>query len=479
MKKKTIAILLYIFLALTLYAESNQYEINNYLIFEETYTLNKKTYSALKYFKSKDLLLSENYDSIYLMVASPSVDSIGSIGGHTFLVLSHGDELTSSVAINFYGEHEHLGTLEKAITGSTLGLPGYIDIRPFSQIAERYTIGQERTVFYFKLDLNKESINNLIIKLYDIIDNPPSYQFFTENCADLSMRLVDAATDKDLSAQTPYLIIPSYIPVILENNGLITETGTFTPPIAKVNKENLNISREKIKEKKEYYDENLNETQSLDELLSFVPQKDLYDYGTTLDSYMSLVSFGNKNYNPTLGWSFFSSRRYKQIQGPTQALQINLLELKLVYDDEIKLESFKIFEFSSYPKINYGFDFTKKFMLIGESGANNIIEPLFRGGYGISLGNSNILFDLTSDIDIPLSKLAFNLSLNSELILYNKYAFILLEGNFPYYQINSNKEISIKNKAGFTLFERLDIEGSYSWSDKIFETSFVWNFSPF
>lgn len=42
--------------------------------------------------------------------------------------------------------------------GATTGLIGYLDIRPFSNIAERYTIGQNRTLFLYKTNINKEYI---------------------------------------------------------------------------------------------------------------------------------------------------------------------------------------------------------------------------------------------------------------------------------------------------------------------------------
>jgi hypothetical protein len=479
MNKKIISILIFIFLAISLHAENVQFDENDYIISQSPYELNNKTYAAYKYFMDEDHLSSKNYDNIYLMIASPSTQSIGSFGGHTFIVLSNGDDLTSSTAINFYGVHETLTTLEKAIMGSTKGLPGYIDIRPFSQIAERYTIGQERTVFYYKLDINKEGIDRLISKLYEINEEILSYQFLTHNCADIALRLFEAALNRDLSNEIPALIIPAYLPVIMERNNLVTEVGTFTPPIARLDKENLVITKNEIKAKKDFYDANLNETSFNDDSPIFVPQKDAYDYGTKLDRYMTQTSLGINNTNPTLGFSFFASRRYEQRQGPTQSLQINFFEMKLLYDDSVKFDSFKVFEFSSYPKINYGFDFTKKLMIDGERDSDDILQPALKGGLGISLGNSNVLFDITADLKIPMAYLGLELSVNSELILYSKNAYIIFEGNQQLYNSSDDEELNLYTKAGITLFERLDLEGSYDWMNQNIEASVIWNYNPF
>ena len=479
MNRKLIVIFLFLFLSLPITAENIRYIENNYIISKSQYQLNKKTYNAYKYFKTKQQFLSENFDTLYLMIASSSMQSIGSFGGHAFFVFSKGEEFQNAVALNFYGEHEALNTFEKVILGSTVGLPGYIDIRSFSQIAEKYTIGQERTLFYYKININKKGITSLIDRLYELTEEKLSYQFLNENCADLTIILFEAALNKNLNKETPILLIPSYLPMILERNNLIIEKGTFSPPIVRLNKETLNISKEIIKDKKKFYKENLNETGINDNSEKFIPQKDLYDYGTKLDSYMSQISLGIKDSRPTLGLSFFSSKRFEQIQSPTQALQISFLEFKLLCEDNIKLDSFKVLEFSSYPKINYGFEFTKKFMIMGESDFNQKINPLIRGGLGISMGNSNILFDITTDVDIPLYYFGIQLSLNSEIILYNKNSYIILEGNLPYYQIKSDKDLSIKSKAGFILFNRLNVESSYNWINQAFETSIIWNFNPF
>ncbi|MGH4038689.1 MAG: DUF4105 domain-containing protein [Sphaerochaeta sp.] len=481
MSKIFLSILLLFFLTFSLSAESIIFEENGYQISGRHYELDKKDYTVYDYFKSKDNLLADNYDTIYLMVASPSTQSIGSFGGHTFIVLSKGDDFTDSTAINFYGEHETLTTFNKAVLGSTKGLPGYIDIRPFSQIAERYTVDQERTIFFYKLDIDKDGIDRLINRLYEIEDYDLAYQFFTENCADIALILFEAALNKDFSNEAPVILIPSYLPVLMEKNGLILEKGSFSPPIVRLNKEDMKITKEEIEEKKDFYNTTLNETSFLDESKTFIPQKDEYNYGTNLDSYISQISFGVDDTDPTLGFSFFTSERYEQRQGPTQALQINFIQMELLLDDDndVNVDNFKLFEFSSYPKINYDFGLTQKLMIIGETNSDDELEPSLYSGLGISLGNKNMLFDITGDVELPLSYLGLSLSINSEIIFYNEYGYILLEGNLPYYQLNTDNDFSLKSEAGITLFDRLDLSASYDWIDEEFESSVSWNFNPF
>lgn len=90
-----------------------------------------------------------------------------------------------------------------------------------------------------------------------------------------------------------------------------------------------------------------------------------------------------------------------------------------------------------------------------------------------------MLFDITGDVELPLSYLGLSLSINSEIIFYNEYGYILLEGNLPYYQLNTDNDFSLKSEAGITLFDRLDLSASYDWIDEEFESSVSWNFNPF
>lgn len=162
-----------------------------------------------------------------------------------------------------------------------------------------------------------------------------------------------AALDMDESFELPFLIIPSYLPTIMEKNNLILSKGIFSPPIARLANENLQITYEEIKEKKAFYDLNLNETSFNDSSPVFIPEIDTIDYGTKLDSYMSQLQLGYNGSTPTIGVSLFSSNRYQQSQGPTQALQINYFDLSLEIDNsKIKFDSFLFFDYNSYPKIN-------------------------------------------------------------------------------------------------------------------------------
>ena len=163
----------------------------------------------------------------------------------------------------------------------------------------------------------------------------------------------------------------------MEKNDLILERGSFSPPIVRLNKEDMKITKEEIEEKKDFYNNTLNETSFLDESKTFIPKKDEYNYGTNLDSYISQISVDVDDTDPTLGFSFFTSERYEQRQGPTQALQINFIQMELLLDDDndVNVDNFKLFEFSSYPKINYDFGLTQKLIIIGETNSDDELEP--------------------------------------------------------------------------------------------------------
>ncbi len=69
------------------------------------------TFPKVEY--TKEEIKLKNFDTIYLVAASPTNEHIGSVGAHTFILLAHGDDISNAMAINFYAYHESLGEAEK------------------------------------------------------------------------------------------------------------------------------------------------------------------------------------------------------------------------------------------------------------------------------------------------------------------------------------------------------------------------------
>lgn len=479
--RNKILVCLFIFLSFSLYisAENVLYDENNYQITTKEYLQNNKSYKAYKYFLKKEDLISKDFDTVYLMITSPSTQSIGSLNGHSFIVLSKESEFENSIAINFFGEHEGLNSIIKAMIGTTIGLPGYIDIRLFSHVAERYTIGQERTIFYYKLDISKQDILLLIDNIYALSNEDLTYQFLSHNCSNFSLNLFKSSLNLNFNDISPIIVNPSYLPIILEKSNLILERGSITPPITKVSREDINISEDLIKSKKEFCKANLNETRKNDKKNIYIPKKDLLDYGNIVDNFISQTSLGIIDNIPTFGFSIFSIKRYEQVQGPTNAMQINFIDIRLQYKDDLRMNNLTIFEINSYPKINYEPKLTTKLLFNIKTDQNNDLKPFVKGGLGLSFGDSNILFDITTDLEVPLSSIGLNLSINGELVLYNKFSYITFEGNIPIYNINTINDSVLKCSSGFILFNRINVEASYNLLNNKFEASVIYNFNPF
>lgn len=171
---------------------------------------------------SKEEIINKNYDTIYLVAASPTTESVGSLGAHAFILLTHGDSLNDSLAINYYAYHERLSTIEKIARGATTGLIGYIDIRPFSNIAERYTIGQNRTLFLYKTNISKDYIPLLIDKFYEYKNGDLKYQFFSYNCSSLLGEVFETVLSSDEKEYDfPNLIMPGRLVYLFEKQDLL------------------------------------------------------------------------------------------------------------------------------------------------------------------------------------------------------------------------------------------------------------------
>ena len=96
MIKKTISFMLFLLIA-------NQFIFSNN---SESFV----TFPDVEY--TKEDVKEKNFDTIYLVAASPTNEHIGSVGAHTFILLAHGDDISNGLAINFYAYHESLGEVE-------------------------------------------------------------------------------------------------------------------------------------------------------------------------------------------------------------------------------------------------------------------------------------------------------------------------------------------------------------------------------
>lgn len=432
----------------------------------------------IKYNYSKLNLEEKNYDSLYLAITSPSTQSIGSFGGHALLVLSNQKDLKTATAINYFAFHEKYSLPIKTLIGSTTGLMGYIDIRPFSEIAERYTIGQDRSLFMFKLKVEKKEINNLIKKVFELKNEELTYQFLVNNCANITQDLLKATFDDKINFNK--LIIPTHLPKLLKDFNLVEEKNIISPVEAKIDSEHLLISKEEFKKRKKFYDLYQRETTAEDNFSIFTPQFDTKDYGTIINADISNVKIGIKNNSFLFGYSFFENTNYETRQSTLESYQVKFLNFNFIYNNTILLDNYSLFEFNTYPGIKKNkFKFSRIIELKGERDINNDLNLIFKSGLGLTYKYQNLQLSIIPDIEIPLNKLGIELCLNSQFMIFSPYYYLIGYIRLPIIQNNLESKKAGEIKGGINLFSNFNLEASYDFFRQDYTLIFRYKYYPY
>ncbi len=168
-----------------------------------------------------DAFIKEEFTSIDIIFTSERYDSPASVFGHTFLKLN-----SSSVpyAINYAAkvpdETNSLGYIYKGLSGAFLARYSLI---PYALKDYEYRSGEFRDLIKFKLNLQKDEINNILLHLYEIKDATENYYFLSHNCSSELIRLIDIARyGSHLTQKLDNVVIPIDTVYILQENNFIS-----------------------------------------------------------------------------------------------------------------------------------------------------------------------------------------------------------------------------------------------------------------
>lgn len=419
-----------------------------------------------------------DFNTVYLVAASPTSESVGSLGAHAFVVLAKDDDFDSAVAINFYAYHERLTILEKIGRGATVGLEGYIDIRPFSYINERYTIGQNRTLFIYKTNIEKQYIPQLIRKFYEYKNTDLKYQFFNYNCSSLLGEVFSSVlTTDEKKYNFPTLIMPGRLISLFEDRGLLVEEKVISPALIKIKYDNISLDIEDIKSRAKFFEIHGSETTLSDGFELMDTTVDNFDSHTIFSERVSSLYLGYDKLKLAFGTTLFNNELYEQRQSALVLYEIKLFDLSFTADSSsINLDKFTILESGRYTKINLSSFTPSSYYLLKINEENQLLD--FNVGYGISVGNQNTLFSIIPSVETNIANLLLTLKIKSILTIYSENSFVLLKIDYPIYNQTSisNKEIQLK--AGLKFTDSFSLESSYDFIDEDFNLYLKYNFYP-
>ncbi|HHT9160119.1 MAG TPA: Lnb N-terminal periplasmic domain-containing protein [Candidatus Brocadiaceae bacterium] len=151
-------------------------------------------------------------DSLSLVFASEHIDSPASAFGHILLVFHDDDKpLLTADTIHFAAETSQDNFIKYAYMGLSGGYPGYFFRTPFYIIKNMYVIVEQRSLFFYQLNLSREQIKFLIYHLFELRKAEYKYYFIRENCAYQIARLLEIAYAHEHDDRHSMYVLPAEI----------------------------------------------------------------------------------------------------------------------------------------------------------------------------------------------------------------------------------------------------------------------------
>ncbi len=449
--KTLVFILIFVFNITNLYAKQDE---SKYVTFSN-------------YNISKAEILEKNFNTIYIAASSPTSEHLGSLGAHAMIVLSDGDNLNNAISINYYAYHESMGELEKIIKGASVGLTGYIDIRNFNLIAERYTVGQNRTLFLYKTNIPKEKIEELLNIVYrDYKNKDLIYQFFTYNCSSyLGDVLSELLSDDNTNYYFPTAIMPARVISYVEKYGFVEDLYIISPPLIKLMHDESPLSKEEIIDRHKYFKVFTNETSEFVGFDKFEVVVDNFDSNTMFSEKVSKVSLGLINKNLSFKFSIFDNDVTEQRQSAISIYSAKFFDIEMLYNNNsLVVNDLTIFEKAAYNKVNLFKNTTSSYFSLKYNPNNNNFDLI--SGIGYSFGGEKSLFSIIPTVDLNFEDYDLTLKIKSLLKLnYNK-AYLLVDFDYPIYNEHTSSTKTLNINLGYRFNEEWLVESSYDILNK-------------
>jgi hypothetical protein len=198
--------------------------------------------------KRVDKLIDDfNPTQVSLIFPTAFLNSPASMYGHSFLRIDN-DKKTPllSQALNYSAQVDETNGLLFAYHGLFGGYTGRYSITPYYNKIKEYNDMEQRDMWEYNLNLNKEEIRELLYHQFELKDSYASYYFFTENCSYNLLWLLQIARPKtSMVGKFHYKAIPIDTIREVKENGFIKSTS-FRPSKRKTIEEMV----KKIKDKK-------------------------------------------------------------------------------------------------------------------------------------------------------------------------------------------------------------------------------------
>lgn len=190
-------------------------------------------------------------EQLSIMFAQEYLDNPTSAFAHTLLridskaSIADPSQIHHAYALNYTVDGDPSDNFPVYAVKSMIG--GYdnaIEIDPYPERFAKYIKDDERDAWTYQLDLTTSEVQQIIRHVWETKDLDMPYYFATDNCASEILRLIDVVRPQQhLLRQLPYVVIPSDVVQLLNNENLLAST-TYTPADSTLRQAQLNESRQ-------------------------------------------------------------------------------------------------------------------------------------------------------------------------------------------------------------------------------------------
>lgn len=366
---------------------------------------------------------------------------------------------------------------KKIIKGAITGLEGYLDVRPLSYLSERYNIGQNRTLFVYKTNIDKKYIPPLLDEFYKFKETDVSYNFFFYNCSSLVGDVFSSVlSDGEKQYSFPHLIMPGRLVHLFREYGLLIDEKTISPPLTKLLYDESYLSKSEILDRHAFFKVKGAETTIEEGFSPFIPTIDTFESKTKFSEKVGKLYLGMDNLKLSFGGSLFKNSVQEQRQSAAILYDFIVLDTLLSVDSSLHLEKLTIFKSGKYPKSNL-LKLTPSTSLSVELNPNNSLIDL-NAGYGLSFGGLHSLLTVMPTVETNIENLVLTLKINSMLMLYWEKFFVLADIDYPVYNKTNITDEKVEVKLGYKFNEYFSVDGSFDFLSQDYNVYLKYNFYP-
>ena len=144
--------------------------------------------------KLKEYLHNLSAHSISILFASENINKASSMMGHPFLKISGQNKYKEvNHAFTYFGNYKNQNIFKFYLKSFTSGVKGTYLLEPYKNKLDFYNNKEQRSVWEFQINANKEQIEKLILHIWELNNIDSEYHFVSYNCVTALVRLLQIA----------------------------------------------------------------------------------------------------------------------------------------------------------------------------------------------------------------------------------------------------------------------------------------------